>query len=390
MNKCKISKSAGFTRLIIKGLKGQQVSERELYSINSNEVPGLLHLDVVKKSSKFKLQYDITGFISLKKYLKEPIDKESFGRILRRVLDVFKNIQDVYFNPQTVLLDFRYVMVNLAAQNLFFVYAPVQPFENNGTLRDFLLNIIRYCSFVPGEDTEYVKEYISILNDGVNFSVFELEQYINGLLLDTDDEATPGQKECPKCHSTVTTKTPYCSFCGTKLSGNSGNLKKLIYDLNSNSEDLSPPKPINKISMVKSTDTEIPNTPERPSPIEGTTVLGVEKKGTTVLGSGELDSPSYPYLIREKNDEKILVNKPAFRIGKEKQYCDYFVFDNNSISRSHADIITQNSRYYIVDLNSTNKTYVEDKAIPAKQKVEIFSGTRLRLANEQFTFNIEI
>ena len=120
----------------------------------------------------------------------------------------------------------------------------------------------------------------------------------------------------------------------------------------------------------------------------GTTVLGADY-GTTVLGSEELDEPVYPYLIREKNQEKIFVNKPSFRLGKEKAFCDYFIFDNNYVSRSHADIITRDGRYYIKDLNSTNKTYLDGRAIPIEKEIEIFSGAKIRLANEDFVFYIE-
>ena len=91
----------------------------------------------------------------------------------------------------------------------------------------------------------------------------------------------------------------------------------------------------------------------------------------------------------KKNQEKISVSKPAFRIGKERQFCDYFVSDNNAVSRSHADIITRGGRYFIVDKNSTNKTYVDGKAIPVEKEVEIFPGTELRLANEDFVFHID-
>ena len=122
---------------------------------------------------------------------------------------------------------------------------------------------------------------------------------------------------------------------------------------------------------------------------DGTTVLGTETGGTTVLGSEELYRPQYPYLIREKNGEKISVDKPSFRIGKEKKFCDYFVADNNAVSRSHADIITREKRYYIVDLNSTNKTYVDNRVIPVEIEMEIFSGAKLKLANEEFVFYID-
>ena len=53
MNKCKLVKSGGLTRLVIKSLKGQQINEHELYAINCNKVPGLLHLDYYKKKNSF-------------------------------------------------------------------------------------------------------------------------------------------------------------------------------------------------------------------------------------------------------------------------------------------------------------------------------------------------
>ena len=55
----------------------------------------------------------------------------------------------------------------------------------------------------------------------------------------------------------------------------------------------------------------------------------------------------------------------------------------------HADIITHDGRYYIVDKNSTNKTFVDGKVIPPDTETEIFQGTKIRLADEDFTFVIE-
>ena len=102
-----------------------------------------------------------------------------------------------------------------------------------------------------------------------------------------------------------------------------------------------------------------------------------------------MDAVSFPYLIRCKNRDKILVDKAMFRIGKEGMSCDYFVTDNNAVSRTHADILTKNGRFFVVDLGSTNRTYVDGRAITPKQEIEIFAGTRLRFANEEFDFFTE-
>ena len=84
--------------------------------------------------------------------------------------------------------------------------------------------------------------------------------------------------------------------------------------------------------------------------------------------------------------ETVEINKPVFRIGKERSYVDYFIADNSAISRSHADIVCRNGRYYIVDRNSKNRTFVNEEPIPAGVEIEINSSTRLRLANEDFSF----
>ena len=94
------------------------------------------------------------------------------------------------------------------------------------------------------------------------------------------------------------------------------------------------------------------------------------------------------YLIREKNNEKIYLNKPRFRIGKEKSYVDYFIADNTAISRSHADIITSGNEFYIVDMNSTNHTFVNNEMIASGSEVRLTNGDNIRLANETFTFKI--
>ena len=109
---------------------------------------------------------------------------------------------------------------------------------------------------------------------------------------------------------------------------------------------------------------------------------------TTVLGAGVQQMEIVPFLIRSKNNEKILLNKPVFRIGKEKSYVDYFVSDNPAVSRSHANIITREKDYFIIDTNSKNHTYVNGNMIQSNTEVKITHGTKIRLANEDFIFNL--
>ena len=109
---------------------------------------------------------------------------------------------------------------------------------------------------------------------------------------------------------------------------------------------------------------------------------------TTALNQAATVSPPAPCLIRQKNNERIPLNKPVFRIGKERSYVDYFIGDNSAISRSHANIITRDGGYYVVDTNSTNHTYLNGTMISSNEEYTLTDGAKLRLANEEFEFRV--
>lgn len=121
-----------------------------------------------------------------------------------------------------------------------------------------------------------------------------------------------------------------------------------------------------------------------------TTVLGGAKIGeTTVLNEQkEQGIKQEPHLIRQKSSEKIMIDKPVFRIGKEKSYVDYFISDNTAISRSHLNIISRDDGFYIIDTNSTNHTYINGVMIKSNVETSIEHGAKISLANEDFIFNM--
>lgn len=127
----------------------------------------------------------------------------------------------------------------------------------------------------------------------------------------------------------------------------------------------------------------------RPMSFGETTVLGGGNIGeTTVLGRAAQNVQLLPHLIRSKNNERIDINKPVFRVGKEKSYVDYFVSDNTAVSRSHANIISRDGEYFVVDTNSTNHTFVNGSMILSNSETKISHGDKIRLANEEFEFRL--
>ena len=384
MNKLKLQKKGGIVLLVVKSRKGQRLDEREIHIINTAGVRGLLSFESLQKKDAFKLIFDLTGYISLREYLKNPFRKENFAKLLQNIFDNLKAMRSVNFRPQKLVLDMDYVMINPSTQELQFVYLPIQALENGTELRSFLLEIIREGSFVADEDREYVREYITILNTGINFSEFELEQYIERL---QEKEPDMQRIKCPKCKAQVGPEDKFCPICGSPIEMKRYTDSEKIY---------MPPDVQTGDDMKGQTESrsQVANGRGKGNTEYFTTILGPDSEkpepvygGTAVLGGANKHVSSY--LIRESTQERISVDKPVFRIGKEKSYCDYFVKDNSAVSRSHANIVVRGERFYVVDLNSTNHTYVDGRLIQPQEETEIFSGTRLRLGNEEFTFYIE-
>lgn len=124
-----------------------------------------------------------------------------------------------------------------------------------------------------------------------------------------------------------------------------------------------------------------------------TTVLNAGSGDTTLLNAGSTDttvlnqSTNYGTLVRTKNGERITINSASFIIGKEMAKVNYCVSDNTSVSRTHVRITNRAGVAYVVDLKTTNGTFVNGVKLPPNQETPLHNGDKLSLADEEFTFN---
>ena len=94
-------------------------------------------------------------------------------------------------------------------------------------------------------------------------------------------------------------------------------------------------------------------------------------------------------LIRNDNNQTIVINKPVFRIGKSPKFSDYVLQGNTAVSRKHAEVITRNGRCFIRDKNSTNGTLIDGNKLPPETEVQIKPGQTLTIANVDFKFDVD-
>ena len=95
-----------------------------------------------------------------------------------------------------------------------------------------------------------------------------------------------------------------------------------------------------------------------------------------------------PYLIRVNTEERIMLGKVVFKIGKASRGVDYTVSGNGAISRQHAIITQKDGVCYIKDNKSTNHTYVNDRMIEDGVEEILTHDSMIRLGDEEFLFKI--
>lgn len=117
----------------------------------------------------------------------------------------------------------------------------------------------------------------------------------------------------------------------------------------------------------------------------GETAMLREPPETTVL-----NQPAMPTvrLIRVKNNSVIMIDRAQFRIGRDPGVADYIVTDNTAVGRQHADIVQHNGACFVVDLNSTNCTYVNGQRVQPGEEFPLHDGDQLMLGDECFRVQI--
>lgn len=94
-----------------------------------------------------------------------------------------------------------------------------------------------------------------------------------------------------------------------------------------------------------------------------------------------------PYLVRVNTQDRMMVAKQNFKIGKSN-LADYTVEGNNAVSRVHAIITNKDGEYFIKDNKSTNHTYVNGKMLQDDESELLVHDSKIVLGDEEFEFKM--
>ncbi|MBQ6231700.1 MAG: FHA domain-containing protein [Eubacterium sp.] len=114
---------------------------------------------------------------------------------------------------------------------------------------------------------------------------------------------------------------------------------------------------------------------------------------TMVLSSGPQTAPEVQgakaVLTQTSTYQKYFITKSETIIGKinQKIHNDISV-SNNTVSRKHACIYIINDKFFIEDLESTNKTHINGIDIGSRRMIELKDNDNLVLSDEEFVFSL--
>jgi hypothetical protein len=338
--------------------RNEAINERELHIFGAKLIRGLMRPSVTKKN---KITYSAPNGVTLQKYLRSGINKNDFFVVFAQIIEATKKIESNGFNINNLVLNLQYAFINEMTKEIHFIYQPIITQSIATNIFSFLYDLSHTAVFQLNEDIRFLNELIGFLRNMKRYAAQDIENYL--------------LKIYPEVYKQVQIhKTEQNQILNNGL-------------ISQNSDD-------EETSLLDEDDDD------------GTALLAeYEDEGTSLLNEDEGTSLLYgdedggyniirkrgteiPYLIRISNYDQVDINKPVFRIGKERSFVDYFIANNNAVSRLHADIITNAGSYYIRDNNSTNRTFVNGSMIEVNQDVQLFDKDAIMLANEAFEFHI--
>lgn len=345
---------------------GESIDTKELERFTRIFLRGFLKPKQIKKGV-----VDYTGPVGVSLYerMKKPITKRDFLFILEQIVVAVQKLQANNLPLIHLEKNIQNVYINETTKEVQFIYLPTVKERDTGDLITFIDSIIYSVKPADEKDNEVASRFVYYFHGLKPFDINKVEAFI--------------QKEDRSVVNTIKKQN-------AGQSGYMTNKQQHYYEHYDNKEDDEATGLLDDeaTGLLDEEDevTGLLDEGEATGLLEEDEATGLLNDSGMQLNQMFKQEICYATLYRVLTDEMIKINKPVFRLGKERSYVDYFVTNNIAVSRSHADIITRAGKHYVIDLNSKNHTYINGKEIPVQVETEIFNGDKLTLGNEEFIF----
>jgi hypothetical protein len=434
--------------LIITAGSRDKVWDYQVKMIKSNRIKGILPFNAEIKNDKVSFYYNVTSKLTLRQFLKIKILKRNeFISLLLDIVKILQDCKNYLLNDKCFLLDENYIYIDPATLEISMAYIPVEADEDiNLNFREFITGLIMNSANIDDSagDNFLQKIFAGLKSHTFNASGFgrllkelleisHIDEYSlpanvnmdNGFQGCGRDSKKAGSKPDEVKEGSNETGLKFmpilivglCQlvivvFIVTankflKLPGNNSTAVYAGMGLIALAADVLILKRLfgkrgqavgmvcEDASLPAEAGADMPSMIlEEPMPGKETTghfgvqdILNGGSSETVFLGPPGSVTENCPCLVSEKEGipEKILILKPEFVIGRLEGQVDHAV-ENKAIGKVHAQIISRDGSYYIMDLNSRNGTFVNGVRIDSNKEYEIRDNDGISLANSDYTF----
>ncbi|WP_010632808.1 FHA domain-containing protein [Sporolactobacillus vineae] len=91
------------------------------------------------------------------------------------------------------------------------------------------------------------------------------------------------------------------------------------------------------------------------------------------------------YQIGSEKEQYSWTGSEPVRIGRDPDQCDLVIANDGYVGRVHALIYTKSGKYYLVDLDSKNGTYIESRQVKGQE--ELAAGQYFKIGKTELVVN---
>ncbi|MDD6035300.1 MAG: DUF6382 domain-containing protein [Lachnospiraceae bacterium] len=428
----------------------EEVNTYQLKMIENNNISGILPIHSMRMNGMYKLQYDITGKSRLIDYLnKENCSGRRAVKVLYSFLYALVHAEEYLLTYKQFLLEKEYIYLN-ENDEVSFVYLPlstravttpehIQSFIKGLLLEHFtadgdafFLGLLRYVSMPEYSLLGLLKKLEAEQEKGMpsvkqkepvrseNAPVAALNTHAGAANVQGGNSGVPvkGQAGAGMSAAMKKSEEPVkkTSEPPKKKGGPEGEAGVFNFAVpgmaaapsvpvkkdEKHKEKTKEKKPSFFDSLLGGKNKEKPAKAEAvPTPVKEVKAEAPVNKmagegwvGTQIVGREQeysktvclTDDEEKVEAVFEHAGKRVSLTHFPYYVGREN--ADY-VIARPRISRKHIHIIKREERYYVIDDNSTNHTYLNGNIIAPYTEIEITSGDNIRLADETLTFYVE-
>lgn len=351
----------------------ENLNDQIYLRLSNGMLPGFLTVSAVTNGKTTVLKGSLEGFINLKEYLSDTISKNTFLNIITVLIKTVKYCDDNMMSPNNLDLDLERIFIKPQTSEIVTVYWPIVNNQLAAPVNKFFKEVINYLKLPSDEDYGFINSYSAFFSGITPFSLKNYEKKID---------------ELKNNHSEERSDVSQNSNASVISEKNTHRRSRIEYDPFENIKNGKKDQK-DAISVFASAAMPVSSPDNTVMCLSCGFINNNNSKYCRSCGA-ELVAPkpavktvSYPVIKRLSTGEVCVIDSSYYTIGTDTS-CSFTVQGNYHISHKHAAIVYENEHFYLIDLGSTNGTYIENSLIPADHKAGIGIGTVFMIADELF------